>query len=156
MAVENLRVQQLGEDYRKYPIDDHGKIRIMHFDLPATTVVGDATSTIELGLLPPGRVRILLDLCKIKHSAFGAARTLTVGHRAYQTRPTGNAPEAEALAAFTAPALDVSAAGVKVMDTDPLKYDVYSVAGVMAVAQVLGGTIPVGATLSGYITYVYE
>jgi len=37
-----------------------------------------------------------------------------------------------------------------------LKYDLYSVAGITVTAQVKGGTIPVGAKVSGYLVYVYE
>ena len=52
--------------------------------------------------------------------------------------------------------IDVAAAGVKDFVGVSLKYDMYSRAGIVLAAQVRGGTVPVGATLSGYVTYIYE
>ena len=155
MAVEKFTAKQLADDYRARTLDDHGKWRIQFFEVEATTVAGDALSTIDLCELPPGAVRVLLNQSYIECSAFGAARTLDVGHRAYQPRGPGETAEAEDLDAF-AQLLDVATAAVRQFDTSPIKFDVYSRTGVTVAAQVKGGTIPVGATLKGYVTYIYE
>lgn len=155
MAVEAFVSTQRTPDLRLRPIDKHGKDRIAFFSLPATTIVGDAGTTIELTDLPPGAVRIWPHRCRLTASAFGAARTLSIGHRAYQKSSTPVASEAQNASAF-ANALDVSAAVNAIVFSTVMKYDVYSLAGVVVYATVAGGTIPVGATLSGYIAYTYE
>lgn len=158
MAVLALKTTQLGDDYRKRPTEDHGKLRIQAFSLPAVAVAGDANSTIDLCELPPGAVRILPSLSRLYTTAFGAGRTLDVGFRAYTKKDDGT-QEVEDLDALI-DGLDVSGA----VNAAPFgtnlatlwKYDVYSKAGVVVTAQVLGGTIPVNATMNGYIVYVYE
>ena len=162
MAVERIPSDQYNaivNDARFRPIDEHGKKRIVFFNVPAVTVAGDALSTFDLARLPPGAVRILLAECKIQTSAWGAARLLDIGHREYSARPSGSqgavanvAEELDALAI----GIDVAAAGVKDFIGVPLKYDMYSRTGIVLAAQVRGGTVPVGATLRGYVTYVYE
>lgn len=156
MAVEALKSTEKTAGYRGKPVNDHGKLRIQHFTLPATTVAGDANSTIELCQLPPGEVRILPALSKIEHSAFGAGRTLDVGHRKYQKRgDPAEDLEAEDPDAFI-DGLDVAAAGADVAFGTGLGFDVFSTGGVNVFATVLGDTIPVGATVSGYIVYIHE
>lgn len=157
MAVETYLSRQLIGEMRKRPIDDHGKIRVQYFQVGPLTVAGDANSVFELCDLPPGAVRVLPALSQVQSSAFGAARVLDFGHRAYAKRGTGLAADAEPedLDAFGV-GLDVAAAGVDTFNASDLKFDVYSLAGVRVVAQVRGGTAPVGATIEGYITYVYE
>lgn len=157
MAVETYLSRQLIGDMRKRPIDDHGKIRVQYFTVGPLTVAGDANSVFELCDLPPGAVRILPAMSAVQCSAFGAARVLDIGHRAYAKRATGVAADAEPedLDAF-AVGLDIAAAGVDIYNPSDLKFDVYSQAGVRVVAQVRGGTAPIGATLEGYLVYVYE
>ena len=123
MAVERIPSDQYNaivNDARFRPIDEHGKKRIVFFNVPAVTVAGD---------------------------------------REYSTRPSDSqgavANEAEDLDAL-AIGIDVAAAGVKDFIGVTLKYDMYSRAGIVLAAQVRGGTVPVGATLRGYVTYVYE
>lgn len=158
MAVLNLTSKQLADDYRARPIEDHGKLRIQFFELTATAAAGDALSTIDLCDLPPGAVRVLPNLSRISASAFGAGRTLTIGHQAYDKRTPDldNYSEALDLDAFTPAALDVSGATNSIPVSTQIKYDLYSTAGVRVTAQVVGGTIPQGATLSGFLVYVYE
>lgn len=155
-AVENYSSAQLVEGYRKYPIDEHGKLRFLYFNVPALTVTGDADSTYELGNLPPGRVRVLPCLSRITTSAYGSSRTLDVGHAAYQKRGDP-AEDFEALnyEAFIAN-MDISSAVAAAAFSTALKYDLYSVAGVKLVARVQAGTSPIGATMSGLLAYLYE
>lgn len=157
MAVLEISSYQVlpADQYRKYPIDEHGKLRANWFTLPPVTVAGDAGSTFLLTELPPGRVRILPHLSRISASAWGAARTLALGHKAYATRPPDNTDEPDNPTAF-ASAIDVSAATNSIVWSTVLKYDVFSLAGVTVYGTVGGGTIPVGATLSGYVMFLYE
>lgn len=167
MAVEALKSTEVGADYRGKPINDHGKLRVQYFNLPATTVAGDATSTVDLCDLPPGAVRIVPDLSRLAASAFGAGRTLDVGHRAYLKKDPhmlggGTIDEAEDADAFI-DGLDVSAAvtgspfgaGLSAFGYKT-KFDLFSKSGVTVFATVLGGTIPIGTTITGFIVYVYE
>lgn len=157
MAVIELLSNQMlpADQFRKYPIDEHGKLRMNWFTIPALTVAGDIGSTLRLCELPPGRVRVLPHMSRLSASAFGAARTLAVGHKAYATRPPDNSDEADNPSAFAA-AIDVSAETNVVALSNVLKYDLYSRAGVEIYATVAGGTIPIGATLNGYIAFLYE
>lgn len=156
MAVLALKSAELDVDYRKYPVNDHGKFRIQYFSVPAVAVAGDANTTIDLCMLPPGRVRVVPNLSRLTNSAFGVGRTLDIGHTAYASRDSG-AGDAEAadVDAF-ADGLDMATAATAVAFGTALKYDIYSKSGVLVQATVLGGTIPVGATLSGFIVYIYE
>lgn len=155
MAVLKLKAKQQTDDYRKRPLDDHGKLRVQYFTLDPTTEAGDANTTIELCELPPSAVRIMPYLCRVQTSGFGAGRTLDIGHDAYQARPIDRADEVADDPDAFADGLDVSAAGIAAFGTG-LKFDVYSLAGIVVKATVLGGTIPVGAALEGVIVYVYE
>lgn len=167
MAVVALKTTEMADAYRGSPLNDHGKLRVQFFDLPAITVAGDASSTVELCRLPPGPVRIIPDLCRLATSAFGSSRTLDVGHRAYEKRDPymagGSATtEAEDPDAFI-DGLDVATAvtgspfgaGLSAFGYKT-KFDLYSKSGVTVFATVLGGTIPIGATIRGFIVYVYE
>lgn len=154
MAVLALKTTELDPtNQRVYPIADHGKFRIQFFSLPAVAVAGDIGTTIDLCDLPPGRVRVLPNASRITHSAWGASRTLALGHTAYYSADaTQEAADPDAFFA----ALDVSSAGAALAWSTVLKYDIYSKSGVRIQAIVAGGTIPIGATLSGYVAYIYE
>lgn len=167
MAVLTLYANQVaapGADApRQTPVDDHGKVRIQYFRLEPVAIAGDVLSIIELVDLPPGRVRVLPSRSHIQTTAFGASRTLSFGHRAYQSRPSDNAAVAEDQVALTTSALtgsdvplDVSAALPSSAISPRLKFDFYSLSGVRLIARVNGGTIPAAATFEGYFTYVYE
>lgn len=157
MAVLALTSAQKVPDVRLRPIDKHGKFRIDYFNLPAVVVAGDIGTTIALTDLPPGAVRVLPHASRLTCSAFGASRTLAIGTRAYASRDisSGVASNAEDAAALMA-ALDVSGAVTAVAFGTTLKLDFFSVTGIEIFATVAGGTIPVGATFSGYIAYIYE
>lgn len=161
MAVLTLTSTEMDGTTRKRPFDEHGKLRFNRFALPAVAVAGDALTTIDLCKLPPGAVRILPWLSRIEVSAFGSSRVLDVGHRAYSKRPAGtdtaaNEIEAEDDDAFIAD-LDVSSAvALSAWSATVEKFDIYSRDGVTIFAKVAGGTIPVGATILGYVAYLYE
>lgn len=157
MTVLALKTTELGDDARNYPTQNHGKLRYQFFDLPATAAEGEVASTIDLCNLPPGRVRVLPHLSRLTHSAFGAGRTLKIGHLAYASKdPNTGDPEAADDDAFTPAALDVATASDSVAFSAKLKYDIYSKAGVRVQALVGGDTIPAGASLSGCIAYICE
>jgi len=147
---------QLTEGVRKYPIDDHGKTRIQYFYFKNTTLAALADGTeVDLCDLPPGRVRILNNLCRYRATALGASRLLDIGHRAYYKDQT-TTPVVDDDDAFVSNK-DVSALTSDVpFDTTIMKTDIYSKAGVRVYATVDGGTIPIDAIIEGYIFYVYE
>lgn len=141
------------------PTDDGAKKRIMYFSFTQGAAAGDANSLAQLAVLPPGKVRLLKTDSKFVCSAFGGGRTLDIGYLAHTT--TGGA----AVAASQDTILDggdVSAAagltcgaGTNALGTDPtIAFD--STAGVTLQAICLGSTIPAGATLKGYFTYVQD
>lgn len=157
MSVLALKTTEMTDGARNYPIQNHGKLRYQFFDLPAIAAAGDVATTIDLCKLPPGRVRVLPHLSRITNSAWGAARTLIVGHTAYAAKdPTTGDPEPANDDAFTPTPLDMATASDSIAMANLLKYDVYSKAGVLVQATVGGDTIPIGATLSGCIAYLYE
>lgn len=151
----DYNADQLAEDYRKYPIDDHGKLRFGYFSVAALTEALAASSTIGLLWLPPGRKRIIPHLSRITTSAFGAGRTLDLGHGSYLRRPPDNDAEDADPDAFI-DGLDVeNAVTAQAWSTD-LKFDMYSMNEPLLYATVLGDTMPVGATLEGFVAYLYE
>lgn len=157
MAILALKSTEAAAE-RTNAMENTGKLRIMSFHLPATAVLGDIGTTIDLGYLPPGRVKVLPSLSKIKASAFGAARTLEIGHTAYQKRDSASETfEAADDNAFTSVALNVAAATNDLpMDATQLDFDLYSKNGVLVQAVVKGGTIPAGATLEGFVIFITE
>ena len=106
---------------------------------------GDATSRqIHFEL----RANEILDVHQMhfSHSAFGAGRTLDVGHEGY-TAPDGTvvAPAPAALAT----GIDVAAAGIKnVRDSGSVDQLGPFPVGVLISTTVQGGTIPIGATVN--------
>lgn len=161
MAVTTESSLQMADGYRGRPIDDHGKLRFAYFEFTQSAAAGDIGSTIELMKLPPGAKRVIPCLSRITCSAFGAARTLAIGHRAYRkagvTAGGLNVPTDEALnaSAFVA-ALDVSAALNAAAISTVVEYDMFSQNEVTIYATVAGGTIPAGTTIKGFFVYVYE
>jgi hypothetical protein len=152
---KTINADALKEDARRYPVDDHGKLRMQYFKVTALTAALSANDTIALFWLPPGRKRILPNLSRVSHSAFGAGRSLDIGHDAYMKRPAGNDAEAIDVDAFIDGKDVATAANAAVFSTE-LKFDMYSLNEVLVYATVLGGTMPVGATLEGYMAYLYE
>lgn len=157
-AVETFVSTQEDPTVRHYPIDDHGKLRFQAFSVPVAslTAVGDTLSTALLCKLPPGRSRVLPWLSRFWGLAFGASRTMDIGHLAYQTRDdSGAALEALNYQAFMA-ALDVSGAVNAAAFSTVWKYDIYSKTEVQIAARVQGGTWPQTAAINGYLAYIYE
>lgn len=155
MAVLALTSNQTTPETRGNVKENHSKVRFAHFNLDAVAVAGDANTTIELCKLPPGPVRVIPELSRVKNSAFGASRVLKIGHRAYQNRDNPSLAQiAEDDDAFGS-ALDMATATTQKVGS-AVKFDVYSKEGITVFATVTGGTIPVGATLDGFIAYTYE
>lgn len=144
---------QIATDYRKHPIDDHGKLRYAYAKVTADGALA-ADGTMALFYLPPGRKRILPHLSRITTSAFGAGRTLDLGHAAY-TKSAPSTQEDEDVDALI-DGLDVSSA----VTADPvgtsLKFDMYSTDEVLVFATVLGGTMPDAGTVEVLLAYLYE
>lgn len=137
-----------------------GRLRIARFSFTQGAAAGDANSTVDLVKLPPGKtVTILKDLCNINHSAFGAGRTLDIGYIAH-TNLDGTAVAADVDALLDG--ADVSSAGNIPMGTGTGAVGTSNVLTLNARAAVtiqgicLGDTLPVGATLNGYIVYVED
>lgn len=156
---KTINADQLAETYRRYPIDDHGKLRYCAFKVSALTVALAANDTIGLLWLPPGRKRLLPYESRLTVSAFGASRTLDVGHDAYSARSPGSGVVEAANPDAFIDGLDVATAVTASLWTpanSALWYDMYSHDETLVYATVLGGTMPIGATMSGYLAYLYE
>ena len=139
------------------PSSDVGCKKAYWFD-HVQSGAGDATSTVDLVLLPAGKYRILLAESQIEWTAFGAARTLDIGHPAY-TNSDGTAVAAS-LALYDDD-VDVSSAGQAAIGSDYVTatlakkakgHYIDSLNGVTIRATVAGGTIPDLAELHGYLT----
>jgi hypothetical protein len=124
---------------------------------------GDANSLADLAELPPGRVRVLGGLSKVYYDAFGSSRTLDIGHTGYTQR---DGTSKSAVVDFFVDGEDVSGAGNTEfdnvdhqsdngLDADHTK-EFDSVEGVTIQAKVLGGTIPDGTKLWGWVAYVVD
>lgn len=159
MAIKTLIPAQLADGFRRYPIDEHGKLRFQWATVANDAVAGDDGSMVKICLMPAGRKRIVLPLCRYKVSALGASRVMKIGHRAYYDRSDpSSAAQAEDDDAF-ASAIDVSAAvnaTFPVLAASPLKFDMFSRENVELFATITGGTIPANATFDFMIAYLYE
>lgn len=151
---KDIDAAQLAEGYRRYPIDDHGKLRFAYGKVTASGALA-ASGTMGLLWLPPGRVRVLPHLSRITTSAFGAGRTLDIGHDQYMKRPPGNTVEAADPDAFI-DGLDVSSAVTANVVGTALKFDMYSLEGVLVYGTVLGDTMPDAGTVELLLAYLYE
>lgn len=148
---------QMVDGYRKRPVEDHGKLRYQYFDTGTLTAAYAANDQVDLCELPSGFKRIVPCLSRITSSALGAARTINLGHRAYMKRPSDNTDttEAENGTAFIA-GMDVSAAVNAAAWSTVLKYDTYSLQEIGIYMTILGGTMPIGARIEGFLAYLYE
>ena len=114
---------------------------------------GDANSLVNLCKLPPGKVRVLIPECRVRHAAISGA-TLDIGHLAYTGRD-GSAVAADVDS--LADALNIASAGTKAFnESNDAKdwIDFESTDGVTIQAKVLSAGIDSGETLKGYITYL--
>ena len=155
MAVETEQSTQVSNVDATPPVmndtyEDGGRVRAKRFN-HTQSVAGDATSTVDLVKIPPGKWMVHLDMSRIAFSAFGASRVLDIGHTGY-TNPDGTAV-AVAAAAFVND-LDVSGAGnakmTGVVGADEV-FVINSKDGTTIQATVAGGTIPLAATLDGVV-----
>lgn len=154
MAVTVEDSAQLAEGYRGRPTDNHGKLRFAYFSFTQGAAAGDVNSEANLCKLPQGAKRILPGLSRVSTSAFGGGRTLDIGFRAYD-RQVGEDLQAEELDALV-DGMDVSSAVNGAAFGTGIKYDVYSRTEMTVAAQVRGNSIPAGATIEGYVAYLYE
>lgn len=158
MAVTTEKSIQVSNATATPPVKDPaynagGDVKVMYFTFKQGSAAGDVNSTADLLNMPPGKYRILLDQSNVTTSAFGASRTLDVGYSAY-TNYDGTAVAAKE-DAF------VSAADVSTATTTALSvalaaganrtYLVDSKEGFILRAKCEGGTLPAGATITGYV-----
>lgn len=151
MAVEIEYSDLVGNALADQPIRNDGA-RDGVIKLPSFTqsaAAGDATSRQILFNL---RANEVLDVHQfsLTHSAFGAGRTLTVGHEGYtDANGTTVAPDFAAIAT----GIDVAAAGTKnVRDSGTIDRLGPFPVDVLISTQVLGGTIPAAATINASAT----
>jgi hypothetical protein len=150
----DIDAAQLAADFRRYPIDAHGKLRFAYGKVTAASALA-ADGTMGLFWLPPGRKRILPTLSRITTSAFGAGRTLDIGHASYMARPSPEDAEVADPDALV-DGLDVSSAVTNGVLGTGIKFDIYSLDAVLIYGTVLGDTMPEAATVEVLLAYLYE
>lgn len=160
MAETNLNSIQIARilagAIKNLTTDIMGRMRSFMFNFAQGAAAGDIGSTAALVVLPPGGSRLYLLKSLIAFSAFGAARTLDIGHSGYTDRD-GNAVAADT-AAFVND-LDVSAAGTSALTGVVGSEETFLIESqdqVTILATVAGGTIPIDATLDGYLSVVRD
>lgn len=133
-----------------------GRKRTMQFNFTQGAAAGDAGSLAELIKLPAGRVTVFLNESRYTVSAFGAARTSDLGWLAYEDENgTAVAADPNGLddGADVSGAATITPTGT--IGGNELK-EFQSKGGVTITQQTNDGTIPIGATISGYITYQHD
>ena len=80
MAVTITKADHMLDTARPYPVDEHGKLRFLNARVVQGAAAGDIGSTMLIGDLPPGRVRIIPWLSRYKGTALGAAPTTEIAH----------------------------------------------------------------------------
>ncbi|MEE8206864.1 MAG: hypothetical protein V3T82_07935 [Nitrospinaceae bacterium] len=133
-----------------------GRMRKIRFDFTQGAAAGDANSTMTLAIIPAGASRLYLRESLIAFSAFGAGRTLDIGHSAFTDRD-GDAVAADPDAFVDG--LDVELAGTSALTgvvggEESILFDTQTEFTIFA--TVLGATIPAAATLNGDITIVRD
>jgi hypothetical protein len=124
--------------------DEHGRVRVAAFTYTQSGAGADGDNVL-LAKLPGGNVRVLQ--ISVTYSAFGASRTLKVGHTGYTT--IANASVAASTTAFLA-STSIATAGTT-SSTVTSKWTTRT--GMTISGLVEGGTLPDAATISGYILY---
>ena len=159
MASENSTeyARQIATGAQTYNRPDEFSGRLRHAGFNFTqAATGAAADLANLILLPAGSVRLILPLCRIAFSAFGASRTLDLGWLAYN--------DADGVAVAADPnglddGVDISSASsVNPSGTvggDETKRFI-SRDGVVITGQINDGTIVIGNTLKGYLVYVRD
>jgi hypothetical protein len=128
--------------------DEHGRVRICAFNY---TQVGAGTGGdfVNLCGLPGGNIRILL--VAVTTSAFGASRTIKIGHTAFTT--LANTTTALNSTAFLG-STSIASAGTTSAHLTANKYT--SREGITVQALIEGGTLPDAATITGHILYAID
>lgn len=142
---------------RNRPDQQGGRVRIVNITF-AQSGIGDANSLLNLAMIPAGRGRILKEMSRIVWTAFGAGRTLDIGHTGW-TKSDGTAQVAavdvlqdgEDVAALGSTQLGE---GTNASAEPSLEFDARTPITIQA--KVLGNTIPDLATVKGYIVYVTD
>lgn len=161
LAIRSIQEPVGGGDYsnRLYAFDQIAKERIAYATIVPPVAAGDILTTIDLLRIPQGRVRILPYKSHVWCSAWGAARTLDLGFRAY-LGSDGKTAVAEAGTQLVN-AKDVSGALAASQISTVSHIDFFSQASVdekskgpILFGTVRGDTIPIGATLEVILTYL--
>ena len=157
MAVTNQKSNEINSAEATPPVlnpaSKKGDLEVHMFSF-AQSGIGDIGSTVDLVTLPPGRYTLVGGLSGISFSAFGVARTLDIGFKAY-TDGDGNgvAAAANGLDAAISVAAEGSA-NLAAAVTGVLSREFNARTSVTIHATVAGGTIPDAATLNGHIGIV--
>lgn len=129
------------------PHEDRGRVRVKAFNFTQSGA-GTAGDQALLCQMDAGAIRILSAV--ITCSAFGAARTLDLGHLgATDINGTAIAADPDAFSADTSVATATTA-------TVNINNQITTRDGFVLAAQINDGTIPDAATLTGYVTYVID
>ena len=135
----------------------HGRLRFARFNFTQGAAAGDAGSLARLVRLPKGRVRLVLPLSRVAHSALGASRTIDLGWEAHVADDGSGDVAADPNGLDDG--VDGATAGAFVpggtVGGDETRLFA-SLDGVVITAQVNDGTIPAGATLDGHLAYVMD
>ena len=135
----------------------HGRLRFARFNFTHAPAAGDAGSIARLVKLSKGKVRVILPLSRVAHSALGASRTLDLGWEAHIS--DDGSGEVAADPNGLDDGVSASSAGAFVpggtLGGDETKL-FESLDGVVITGQINDGTVPAGATLDGYLAYVMD
>ncbi len=135
----------------------HGRLRFARFNFTQGAAAGDAGSIARLVKLPKGKVRVVLPLSRVAHSALGASRTLDLGWEAHVADDGSGDVAADPNGLDDGVAVNIAGAFTPggTLGGDETKL-FESLDGVVVTGQVNDGTIPAGATLDGYLAYVMD
>ena len=141
-----------------YPTEDHGKVRIMFFTHNQDGA-GDANSTVTLGKLPAGRVRVIGGLSRFYCNWTTSSQTMDIGWEAFTAQDgTTTAADADGLV----DGLDVDTAGYFALESALAAEKATggthlfeSKDGVTIVAKAIAAMVD-GDDLVGYISYVID
>ncbi len=136
----------------QFPIDVYGKTRISYFSYVAVGA-STAPNTYDLFKLPAGRIRVLSCLSRVTTDAWGAARVLDFGNRAYVGEQGAAVAEVENEYFNN---LDISSAVAAVAWSTVLKLDFFSEKGITVFATVAGDDQAASDAISGFGVYVAE